>query len=689
VSSRAVQQASAKGGERDVVYADFSRTEDDRGFPDTICAAAGITERSEADASLEVAGQLAERNVLLVLDNCEHVVSSAARLAETVLRRCPNVAILATTREPLGIPGETVFRVPVLPVPARGVALGIEETLRYDAVRLFVERGKAAQPSFSPGAQDAEHLGEIARRLDGLPLALELAAPRLKMMTLKQIEEGLSDPFRTLTSGNRTAPPRQQTLQAMIACGYELLSPAEKRLAQRLSVLAGAWTLDVATAFGARSGLNKADVFEYAAALVEKSFIVADGLEGPPRYRMLELTRIFMRAQLEKSGDLAAAGDQHAATFADLLDGLRARTRGQLVAAVWPDYANYEAALRWTLEATGDRATGFRLTRGLARFWNDVGSFAAARYWIALARPFGPADDSAGHALLALEAARAHAALGETDRASALAQEAREAYAAAGDSNACARANRVLAELARTRGATADAERLLREISGDARVEADERVEALGVLAAIAGGDRGNTIEADRILASALGLVDPRNPEVRAAIAGTLLRWAENAFANNDFEAARERAAIALSANESLRNPAGMSAACILSGFAALALDNEGAAAESLRHGLSLAAGGALEAPAATALEGYARIAFLRNDAGTAAALAGFARESRTRTGTRRPQALDIAVTAWTAETSEKLGQAEFERAAAQGRKMLLDDAVRAAHLSSKASRPG
>ena len=219
---------------------------------------------------------LRQKQALLILDNCEHLVAAIASLAETIIHSCPNISILASSREPLTIAGETVYRVPSLTFPQRTDSITADEALSYSAVQLFAERGRAAVNGFVVANDNAPAVAEICRRLDGIALAIELAAPRLKMLKPSELANRLDDQFRILTGGSRTALPRQQTLRALIDWSYNLLSEPERILLRRLSVFAGGCTMDGAAAVAADHQLRQSDIFDLMASLVDA--LVALGL---------------------------------------------------------------------------------------------------------------------------------------------------------------------------------------------------------------------------------------------------------------------------------------------------------------------------------------------------------------------------------------------------------------------------
>ena len=291
-------------------------------LPRAVAVVLGVHERARRPLLEAVAAVLRGKRVLLVLDNCEHLVAGAADLADQLLRACPELVVLATSREPLRAPGETIWRVPSLNFPnGAEAAASVEELSGHEAVRLFVERATAVRSEFSLGERNASLVADICRRLDGIPLALELAAARVAVLGTAGVAARLDDRFRLLTGGSRGAPPRQQTLQAALEWSYDLLSQPERRLFNRLPVFAGGWSLEAAETVCAGDGVEASEVLDLLARQVNKSLVVADpAAEETVRYRLLETLRQYAQERLTESGEVGRTRSRHADFYLDLAE---------------------------------------------------------------------------------------------------------------------------------------------------------------------------------------------------------------------------------------------------------------------------------------------------------------------------------------------------------------------------------
>lgn len=277
----------------------------------------GVREGPEETVAEAVARRVGDDDLLLVLDNCEHLANAAVELASTLLGTCPRLTILATSREPLRVPGEVVRRVSSLDVPDPADLPPPDDLVTYDAVRLFTERVQAAQPDFRVDGQTATDVADVCFRLDGMPLALELAATRVPALSLSGLAQHLDDRFRLLTTGPRTALTRQQTLEATVDWSYDLLAPREQALFRRLSTLHGPFDLPAAETLG-EPIVGRRDVAPLLGELVERSMVVADDAENHHRYRLLETMRAYGHAKLRQQGELSAARTDHARWILDL-----------------------------------------------------------------------------------------------------------------------------------------------------------------------------------------------------------------------------------------------------------------------------------------------------------------------------------------------------------------------------------
>ncbi|MBI3974619.1 MAG: tetratricopeptide repeat protein [Chloroflexi bacterium] len=380
--------------------------------PQAVAAVLGVREQPGQPLPDTLAAALAPKRLLLVLDNCEHLVAACASLAERLLRACPHLRLLATSRAPMGSEGETTRPVPPLATPDlypdQDDAVPPEQLLAYDAVQLFVDRAVAARPDFALTAENARAIGQICHRLDGLPLALELAAARVPVLTPAQIAARLDDRFRLLTGGRRTALPRQQTLRATLDWSHASLAPAEQSLFRRLAVFAGGWTLEAAEAVCADAaagavaadatdrtdaagaacpseGVAAAEVLDLLARLVEKSLVVVDARGSEARFRLLETVRAYAAERLGEAGEAARLRARHATWYLAVAEqaesGLRGQGQEAWLGRLEREHDNFRAALAWSLEG-GEAETGTRLAAALWHFWAVHGHFAEGRRWL-------------------------------------------------------------------------------------------------------------------------------------------------------------------------------------------------------------------------------------------------------------------------------------------------------------------
>jgi predicted ATPase/DNA-binding CsgD family transcriptional regulator len=376
--------------------------------PRRVAATLGIREEPDRELADTLADTLRSRRLLLIMDTCEHLVDACAPLVQQLLASCRQLRIMATSREPLRVRGETVWRVPPLELPAAPDKLSPDELLEHEAIRLFADRAAAVRPGFKLESGNAEAVTRLVRMLDGIPLAIELAAARIRALSVEQVAGRLSDRFGLLAAGDRTAPVRQQTLRAAVDWSYELLTEPEQALLRRLSVFAG-WNLEMAEQVGAGPLVPAGRVLDLLAALIDKSLVSLDGEQaGDARYRLLDTIREYAAGQLEATGEAPAVRAAHRDYLLGLGEGIVARAfvRGD---PPWPvrvemyqridiERPNFLAALAECLHR-GDLLPGLRLCIALRSPWVAYGNVAEGVGWfdrfldLARAAPEGTVPD--------------------------------------------------------------------------------------------------------------------------------------------------------------------------------------------------------------------------------------------------------------------------------------------------------
>jgi predicted ATPase len=409
--------------------------------------------------------QVQGREALLVLDNCEHLLAACAGVADAILRAGAKLTIMATSREPLGLPGEQRYSLPVLSLPEpRATA---ETTARAEAVQLFVARAQKQQPDFILDAVRSPLVAQICIRLDGIPLGLELAAARVRSLSLEQIHARLDDRFRLLTGGARTAPPRQQTLRATLDWSYDLLHESEKLLLMRLSVFAGGWTLPAAEQVCAGDGVQGQEVLNLLASLCDKSLVMVERDDGIYRYRLLETVRQYARERLVERGGGEHVRTRHRDYFLALAEEAYLQHSSREL-ATWlqrleQEHDNLRSALEWALVAAG-AADGLRLCGVLGIFWRTRGHLSEGREWCARALGKPGAEERTPDRRLALNSAGALAHF-QTDyrAAEAFAREDLAIVRELGDRSGVAASLNNLGAVARAQGDFVAARTLLEE----------------------------------------------------------------------------------------------------------------------------------------------------------------------------------------------------------------------------------
>ena len=340
--------------------------------PQAVAFTLGVRERLGSSLTEALSDYLRTRKLLLILDNCEHLIEACAELAEALLHSCPGLRVLTTSREALGITGEVAWPVPSLSLPDLRRLPEIESLPRYESARLFVERAVTVKPTFKLTEQNAPAVAQVCYRLDGIPLAIELAAARTKVLSVEEISARLGDSFRLLATGSRTATPRQRTLHATMDWSHELLGQKERVVFRRLSVFAGSFTLEAAESICAGEQLQRDEVLELLSHLVDKSLMVAQERDGTARYRLLETIRQYGRERLEEVGEAAQVREQHAGYYLALAEEAEPELKGEgqvtWLERLETEHGDLRVAMVWLLER-GEPESAARLGWALWLFW--------------------------------------------------------------------------------------------------------------------------------------------------------------------------------------------------------------------------------------------------------------------------------------------------------------------------------
>ncbi len=362
-------------------------------IPDKIASTLNVNKQSKEKTLDSLTTYLSKRQLLLILDNCEHLVAACAEITESLLQKSPELHILTTSRELLGVPSEVTWVVPPLTLPnqeSSGKTTNQSNTLKQvqasESVQLFVERAASKNPDFELTVDNCESIAEICSRLDGMPLAIELAAAQVRSLSVKEIAQRLNQRFQFLTSGSRNAPLRQRTLMAAIDWSYALLTTKEQVMLQRLSIFAGGASLDAAEAICIGGEIKSEEVLDAISHLVDKSLVMANRLErGETRYRLLETIREYALEKLAESQDKINVQNKHLGYFVRFAEEGDRKIKGA-EQMVWfekleDEYNNLNGALRWALESKNSEA-GLKLSNSLVYFWFVHGHIMENVVWL-------------------------------------------------------------------------------------------------------------------------------------------------------------------------------------------------------------------------------------------------------------------------------------------------------------------
>lgn len=521
-------------------------------IPQTLLSIFNLREDSHRTVLEVITEHLRTKSILLILDNCEHLIDACAKISEELIRGCPKLKILASSREALGIAGEVPYHVPSLDIPDPSNIQAVDELEKVDSVRLFIERAKTAKPDFALTPDNAPFAAQICFRLGGIPLAIELAASRVKVLTPEQIAARLDDRFRLLTGGSRTALPRQQTLHAMIDWSYSLLSEKEKTLFRRLAVFVGGWTLEAAESVCGEHG-SRVDVLDLLTRLVDKSLVFIEESTGGMRYHRLETIRQYSREKFFETDEVESVRDRHLGFFVEFVESadenLKGRDQYAWQKRMSAEQDNLRAALEWGLNRNPDLV--LRIVGAANLFWTAGGYSAEGFRWTLKALeetqtipvPEGVALEhrrvARARALRGLT--RLYLSLGDNANARRVAEEAVALYRQSQDRRGLAFALVVLAYPLEFLGERERAEEILQESYSIARAEADiySQCRSLNLLARVITNLHHDLDLSQRYVEESLRLA--RESGLRSQEAQACEILASIAMRRNDYPEARTR----------------------------------------------------------------------------------------------------------------------------------------------------
>jgi predicted ATPase/class 3 adenylate cyclase len=657
-----------------VWIADLAAITDPELVSSVIAQVLGMTQVEGRRVDESISQWLKRKTILLILDNCEHLLGTVAILADAVHRNCPQVRILATSRQALGVSGEQVMRLPSLDVPHKIGDLTPAAVMEFGAVALFVDRARLIDKSFSLGDDTSPIVADICRRLDGIPLAIELAAARVKVLSIPNLAQRLSERFKILTGGSRTALPRQKTLSALIDWSYDLLTTQEQILFTRLAIFAGGFSLDAATAVCAGDGLDEIEVLDLLSSLTDKSLMVADTTEAQERYHLLESTRAYAMEKLAAAGQREHLARRQAEYFRDRAqaadESYAAGATFAWLEAVEVDLDNYRAALEWTLTQGNDEVLGAAIAGGLQYLWNRGGLTVEGRYWVGLALKRIKEDD---HPQVAARLWRAQASFSSGEASVQAAKHAIGLYEATGDASGIASSQIALGLRLFRVGRFDEAQETAVQALASSRDRGrmPDVAAALNVLAIIAG-QRGDTNAARDLYAQAIAAFKANGYEFGIMVA--LANLAELEFAEGNADEALRLVREAVEASSRSKDKVLLATwRCNMAAYRVAVGDLEGAR-EAAREALRLGREDQSDS-GVVAVQHLALIGALRGRPETSARLAGFV-EARYKAIGEREITEKWGYEKLMATLREHISETEVEKLATEGAAWSEDQAV-------------
>ena len=652
--------------------------------------ALGVSERPDQGLADTLADDLRDKKLLLVVDNCEHLVAAAARLIEGILDSCPRLKVLATSREPLGVSGEVNWVVPSLSLPdtADGEST-VEGRMRYEAVRLFVDRTRLRLPDFELTRENAGAVVRVCRKLDGIPLAIELATARMGILAVEQVAQRLEVSLDVLKGASRSAAPRQQTLRATLDWSHRLLSETERALLRRLSVFAGGGTLEAVEAVCSGEGIEQDDVLDLLGDLVDKSLVVArTGTDGAMRYWMLEIIRQYAREKLMESNEAEEMQGRHAAFFLALAEEaepeLAGTQQGLWVERLEREHDNLRTALSWVLERE-EGELGLRFGGALWRFWHERGYISEGSGWLEnILTSSGTRATPAR--VKALEGMGwQYQFMGAYERARATYEEMLELSRELGDKGNLATALNSLGTVAAQQGDNELARTLLQEnleVIEELEAEGDpatplKKFYAFNLLGHLTIYEEGDYARGITLWEESLALT--RETGDYYLVGMTLANLGHPALLHGECELARRYCEEALTLAHELGSAgvAIMPVALVNMGLAALGLDEHERSMGYFEEALVRSQEMDRKPQVIEAMEGMASLAGATGEASRAAQLWGAAEATRQVTGITAYSPDEFALhEPHLALARAQLGEIAWEEALAEGRAMSLEEAA-------------
>ncbi|HLI95233.1 MAG TPA: adenylate/guanylate cyclase domain-containing protein [Candidatus Baltobacteraceae bacterium] len=653
----------------------------------------GIPESPENPLLESVLMRLRRKRLLLILDNCEHVIAEVRRVVSGLLHGCPELRVLVTSRESLNIAGEELYRMPSLDVPPPMEESTADTLLQYSSAILFADRAHSVDKGFTITNANAPFVADICRRLDGIPLAIELAANRLKVFSPEELSRTLDQRFRILTGGDPSALPRQQTMRALIDWSYDLLSDYERRVFRRLAIFSGRFTFEFVQAVCTDEAMDRFDVLDLLASLVDKSLVQAQAAGGETRYRLLESTREYGRRRLAECGEETPTARAHAVAYAAFCETLEAgyetTADAAWIAALDAERENWQAALEWTLGGGNDVTLGQQIVSSLRWFWTYVAPGEGHR-WLQACYAADVAISAPAAAKLALTLAQIDGVLSLNQASHEAAQSARALYVELNEPLLLADALRLCGRALVLLGEWRGGEELLHVALQRARVRNAQKLQA-AILQCLAWARQsaGDLIGARDLYRQALDICSSCGAKwLGANLAGSL---AETEFRFGDPVSALRLAYEALSTIRHIRASQGEPIALAVIAAYLIATGKFAEARASANEALVLSRDLQLEADVAFILQHFAAIAALRpidNELderrirSRGARLLGYVDARLSQLEAVREYTEQQENEKTIAALHAALGEAEFMRLAAEGREWTEEQALAEAALA-------